>query len=140
MVEINEPKIRNNNIKVQRVHECIKYEKDQLIEIMLKCKQDNQFKIINKDICVKIREYRLNRRYKRGGKRLRTAFRKLVQQHNTLNISNLVNISCNDRGSNSNRDNMQISLINAQSLRSKEILLYNYISENNTEMCVVTKT
>ena len=54
MVEINEPKIRNNNIKVQRVCECIRYEWDHLTEIALKCKHDNHYKIINKDICVKI--------------------------------------------------------------------------------------
>ena len=41
MVEINELKITNSNIKVQRVHECIRYERDQLIEIALKCKYDN---------------------------------------------------------------------------------------------------
>ena len=117
MVEIDEPNI-SKNIKVQGVHECIKYERDQLIEIALKSEYDNCYKIINKDICVKIREYRLNRRYKREGKRLKIAFRKLVH-HNTLNISNLINISCNDRGSNSNRDNIQIAFINAQFLRSK---------------------
>ena len=123
MVEIDESNISNNNIKVQRVHECIKYERDKLIEIVLKCKHDNCYKIINKDTCVKIREYRLNRRCRRGGKRFKTIFRKLVQ-HNTLNISNLINISCNDRFSNNNRDTIQIALINAQSLRSKELLLY----------------
>ena len=118
MVQINEPKIANNNIKVQRLHECIRYESNQSVEIALKCNYDNCYKIINKDIYVKIREYRPNRRYKRGGKRLKTVFRKLAQQHNTLNINNLINISCDDRGSNINRDNIQIALINVQSLRS----------------------
>ena len=46
MVEINEPKITNSNIKVQRVHECIRYERDRLIEIALKCKYENCYKII----------------------------------------------------------------------------------------------
>ena len=126
MAEINESKI-NNNIKVQRVHKCTKYERDQLIVIAHKCKQDNHCKKIYKETCVKIREFRLNQRYKRGGKRLQTTCRKLVQQHNTLNIDNLINISCNDLGFNSNSDNIQIALINAQSLRSKELLLYDYI-------------
>ena len=125
-------KITNSNIKVQRVHECIRYERDQLIEIALKCKYDNCYKIINKDICVKIGEYILNRRYKSEGKRQKTAFRKLAQQHNTLNINNLLNISCDDRGSNSSMDNIKIALINAQSLRSKELLLHDFIKENNT--------
>ena len=125
---------------MQRVHECIRYERGQLIEIAIKCKYDNHYKIINKDICVKIREYRLNRRYKRGGNRLKTTFRKITKQHNTLNINNLINISCDDRGSNSNRDNIWIALINAQFLRSKELLLYDYIRENNIKMCIVTET
>ena len=57
--EIKESKIISNNINVQKVHECTKYERDQLIEIAHKCKQDNQYKIIHKEACVKIREYRL---------------------------------------------------------------------------------
>ena len=52
MVEINEPRFRNNNIKVQRICECIKYERDELIEIALRCQHDNHYKIIKKDICV----------------------------------------------------------------------------------------
>ena len=140
MAEINESKSNKNNIKVQRVHECIKYERDQLIEIALKCKQDSCCKIINKVICVKIREYRLSQRYKKGGKRLKITYRKLVQQHNTLNINNLINISCNGLGSNSNRDNTEIALISAQSPRIKELMLYDYIRESNTEMCTVTET
>ena len=84
MVDINEPKTSNNNNKVQRVHECIKYERDQLTETALKCKHDKHYKIINKDTCVKIREYRLNRRYKRGGKRHKTAFRK---ENNSITLS-----------------------------------------------------
>ena len=64
----------------------------------------------------------------------------MAQQHNTLNIKNLINISCDDRGSNSNRDNIQIALINAQSLRYKELLLYENIRENSIKMCIVTET
>ena len=43
-------------------------------------------------------------------------------------------------GSNSNRDNIQLALIAAQFLSNKELLLYDYIRENNTKMCVVTDT
>ena len=42
-------------------------------------------------------------------------------------------------GFNSNSDNIHIALISAQSLRSKELLLYDYIRENNVEMCIVTE-
>ena len=35
---------------------------------------------------------------------------------------------------------MQIALINAQSLRSKELLLYDYIREDNIDICIVTET
>ena len=136
LVAINEPKTSNNS-KVQRVHECIKYERDQLTKIALKCKHDKHLKITNKDTCAKIRECRLNRRYKRGGKRLETTFRKSEQQYNTFNKSNLINISCNDKGSDRSRDDIQIALINAQSLRIKELLLYDYIKQNSIDLCIV---
>ena len=142
MEETSELKIISSNTNSDRIHECIKYEREELIGIANKSKQDNQYKILNKETCIKITNYRLNRRYKRGGKRLNTAYRKLIQQHNTLNIDNLVSISCNDLGFNSDRnsDNMLIVLVNAQSLRSKDLLLYEYIKEDNIDICIVTET
>ena len=142
MEETSELKIISSNTNSDRIHECIKYEREELIGIANKCKQDNRYKILNKETGVKIRNYRLNRRYKRGGKRLNTAYRKLIQQHNTLNIDNLISISCNDLGFNSDRnsDNMLIVLVNAQSLRSKDLLLYEYIKEDNIDICIVTET
>ena len=53
MAKINESKTNNSNMKVQRVHEFTKYERDYLIEIAHKCKQDNHYKIIIKETCVK---------------------------------------------------------------------------------------
>ena len=35
---------------------------------------------------------------------------------------------------------MQIALINAQSFRRKELLLYGYIREDNIDICIVTET
>ena len=136
MEETSELKIISSNTTSDRIHECIKYEREELIGIANKCKQDNRYTILN------IRNYRLNRRYKRGGKRLNTAYRKLIQQHNTLNIDNLVSISCNDLGFNSDRNshNMLIVLVNAQSLRIKDLLLYEYIKEDNIDICIVTET
>ena len=66
----------------------------------------------------------------------------MTQQHNSLNIDNLVSINCNDWGSDRDRnsDNMLIALVNAQSLRSKELLLHDYIKEDNMDICIVTET
>ena len=118
--------------------ECIKYEREKLIGIASKCRQDNRYRILNRETCVKLRNFRLNRRYKRGGKRLNISYRKLTQQHNTLNID----INCNDWGSDRDwkSDNMLIVLVNAQSLRSKELLLHDYIKEYNIDICIVTET
>ena len=41
MEEIRESKTISNNTNGQRVHEYIKYERDELIGIAHKCKQDN---------------------------------------------------------------------------------------------------
>ena len=142
MEETSELKIISSNTNTDGINECIKYEREELIGIANKCKQENRYKILNKETCVKIRNYRLNRRYKIGGKTLNIAYRKLIQQHNTLNIDNLVSISCNDLGFNSDRNsgNMLIVLVNAQSLRSKDLLLHEYIKEDNIDICIVTET
>ena len=66
MEETSELQITSSNTNSHRIHECIKYEREKLIGIALKCKQDNWYKILNKETCVKIGNYRLNRRYKRG--------------------------------------------------------------------------
>ena len=142
MEETSELKIISSNSNSDGIHECIKYEREELIGIASKCEQDNRYKILNKETCVKIRNYRLNRRYKRGGKRLNIAYRKSIQQHNTPITDNLVTISCNDWGVNSdmNSDNMLIVLVNAQFLRSKDLLLHEYIKEDNIDICIVTDT
>ena len=84
IVEINEPKTSNKNNKVKKVHECIKYERDKLTEIALKCRHDKCFKIINKGTCVKIREYRPNRNYVKRGNRLKLH---LEKQKNSITLS-----------------------------------------------------
>ena len=71
MEEIRESKTISNNTNGQRVHECIKYERDELIGIAHKCKQDNRYKILNKKTCVKIRDYRLNEDTKEEGRYLK---------------------------------------------------------------------
>ena len=142
MEESSEFKMISSNINRDGNHECIKYEREELIGIASKCRQDNRYRILNRETCVKIRNFRLNRRYKRGGKRLNIAYRKSIQQHNTLNIDNLVSINCNDWGSDSDRnsDNMLIVLVNAQSLRGKELLLHDYIKEDDIDICIVTES
>ena len=145
MEESSELTRSSGNINRDGNQQCIKYEREELIGIASKCMQDNQYRILNRETCVKIRYFRLNRRYRRyrrGGKKCNIAYRKLTQQDNSLNIDNLVSINCNDWGSDRDRnsDNMLIALVNAQSLRSKELLLHDYIKEDNIDICIVTET
>ena len=49
-------KIISSNTNIDGINECIKYEREELIGIANKCKQDNRYKILNKETCVKIRK------------------------------------------------------------------------------------
>ena len=145
MEESSELTRSSGTINREGNQQCIKYEREELIGIASKCMQDNRYRILNRETCVKIRYCRLNRRYRRyrrGAKKHNIAYRKLTQRHNSLNIDNLVSINCNDWGSDRDRnsDNMLIALVNAQSLRSKELLLHDYIKEDNIDICIVTET
>ena len=60
MEETRELKTISSNTTGHRIHECIKYEREELIGIAHKCKQDNHYKILNKEACIKIRNYKLN--------------------------------------------------------------------------------
>ena len=93
MEESSELTRSSGNINRDGNQQCIKYEKEELIGIASKCMQDNRYRILNRETCVKIRYFRLNRRYRRGGKKRNIACRKLTQRHNSLNIDNLVSIN-----------------------------------------------
>ena len=56
MEETSELKIISSNTTIDGIHECIKYEREEMIGIANKCKQDNRYKILNKETCVKIKK------------------------------------------------------------------------------------
>ena len=85
MEESSELTRSNGNINRDGNQQCIKYEREELIGIASKCMQDKRYRILNRDTCVKIRYFRLNRRYRRyrrGGQKHNIAYRKLT--HSTI--------------------------------------------------------
>ena len=98
-----------------------------LYSIVRKVGKDLRYKIIDRSACTRIRKLHLNKRGKRGGKRLKHPTHRLGLIPEGANSSNLIHIKMDTRQS--MRDlklNLTLSLLNAQLIKNKE-LVYNML-------------
>ena len=57
-----------------------------------------------------------------------------------INKSNLININIVEPTFSQTPTNIHLSLLNAQSLKNKELMIIDYITQSNLDVCVVTET
>ena len=103
----------------------IEYNHDKLYSIARKVGKDPRYKLIDRTACTRIRKLHLNKRGKRGGKRLKHHTHRLGLIPDGVNSSNLIHIKMDTNQS--VRDlklNLTLSLLNAQSIKNKELLLH----------------
>ena len=117
----------------------IRYDRDTLLNLGKLVRQDQRYKYIDKTTRFNIRNNRLNKRYKQGGRRLQPGYGKRERSPNMPNESNLVQIKCESLDKKHNK-NIRISTINTQSIRNKDILLHNHLCYNDMDMCIASET
>ena len=117
-------------------HDTIQYEWNQLLNIRETLITNKYFNKIDHDVIKLIRKYRLNRRGRRGGNNNN----RLSQ--NGVNLSNLITIpkakgkkdhQCTDKI-------FSFSLLNSQSIKSKENELSEYLHGTKADICIITET
>ena len=100
----------------------IEYNHEKLYSIAIKVGKDPRYKLIDRSACTRIRKFHLN---KRGGKRLKHHTQRLGLIPEGVNSSNLIQIKMDTRQN--MRDlklNLTMSLLNAQLIKNKELVLY----------------
>ena len=101
-------------------------------------------RILNKDTYITIPKLHLNRRYKRGGRRLKHDYRMYRKLQNTpkLNItSNLIFILVKGiEQSSINSTQVRLTITNIQSIKNKDRLLYDHINTFIADITVIMET
>ena len=119
---------------VQGVQTAIQYTANKRKGIKLKVDHDRRHRILHTDTCMTIRQLRLNKRPRRRGKPKGTQKRST----NLLNLR-LVPISTEPRQHQYQKCCI-LMLLNAQSIKNKDILVMDKVIESKTDICIIRKT
>ena len=88
-----------------------------------------------------MRKLHLNKRDKRGGKRLKHHTHRLGLIPERVDSLNLIHIKMDTRQN--MRDlklNLTLSLLDAQLIKNKELVLYGKLIHHNVDLCILTET
>ena len=119
----------------------IEYNHDKLYSIVRKVGKDPRYKLKDRPACTRIRKLHLNRRGKRGGKRLKHHTYRLGLILEGVNSSNLIRIKMDTKQSmRYQKLNLTLSLLNAQSIKNKELLQHGQLIHHDVDICILTET
>ena len=91
------------------------------------------------DVCVKIRELRINKRKIHRSKSKKP--RSKDMEPRSVNYSNLTQVKItNDRRVRKFTKQLNIVLINSQCIKNKDELMAEYLISNNIDACILTET
>ena len=137
---------RKNEIAEPTLGNKYQYNRDQLYELRLKVENDNRYKLIEPEICITIRQLRLNKHKcgKRGGTRKDRGHNHSHKITRGINMGNLVQVHIKpivDQDQEGNRiKQLHLLLSNIQSIKNKELLLLEHLNNNRIDIAVVTET
>ena len=136
----------NNHIRVQQREKInrttnkstIQYNKVKLYSIADKVRSDPRYKVFYHKTCNNIRKLKLNRRGCRGGVRMKSHLDIIYPI--SSNKENLISINTETQEVIPNHCSLCICLANIQSVKNKQLILYQYLVESNINLCVLTET
>ena len=130
--------IRSSSQQVQQ-NKPIVYISDDLKCIRDIAYHDQCYRILSGHTCQTIRNLRINNKRKRGSKvGLKT---KNIVLHSSVNLSNLIKVDINNLPCNqAYQKTTKHSTINVQSVKSKDLILHQYICDNKIDLCILTET
>ena len=101
----------------------------------------SRYKLKDRSACTRIRKFYLNKRGKRGGKRLKHHTHRLGWIPEGANSSNLIHIKMDTRQKMRYlKLNLTLSLLNAQSIKNKEFVLYGQLTHHDVDLCILIET
>ena len=114
------------------------YNKAKLYSIVNKVRGDPRYEVINSITCNNIRKLNLNRRGCRGGV-MRKAHLDIIHPKCSDN-DNLIIINTGQQEITPNHHSLCIYLANIKSIKSKQLILHQYLVENYINLCVLIET
>ena len=121
--------------QVQNSEQKITYNNDLLVQIKKEMVKDKRYKRLDLDTIKTIRKYRLNRRGQRGGQKR--------HKQGKVDLESLITVNINEDKTQlqaSSSSNIKVTLANIQSIRNKDLIPYDYLQSNDTEICILTET
>ena len=116
----------------------IQYNRVKFYSLADKVRSDPGYKVFNYKTCNNIRKLKLNRRGCRGGLRMKSHLD--IIHPISPNKDNLISINTEPQEVIPNHHSLCICLANIQSVKNKQLILHQYLVENNIDLCVLTET
>ena len=148
-VSIQDAEVLGNHNQAFRKCRCvqgtninrIEFNHDKLYRIGRRVGMDPRYKLIDRSACTRIRELHLNKRGKRGGKRLKHHTHRLGLIPDGVNNAHLICIKMDTTQSMIyTKLNLTMSLLNAQSIKNKELLFHGQLIHHDVDICILTET
>ena len=114
---------------------------DKLYSIAMEVGKNPRYKSIDGLACTRIRKLCLNKWLKRGGKRLKHHIYRLGLIPEGADSSNVIHIKMDTREN--LRDlkcNKTLSLLNAESIKNKKLVIYGQHIHHNVDLCILMET
>ena len=113
----------------------ITYNNNKLLQIKKEMVKDKRYKRLDTDTIKTIRKYKLHRTGQRGWQRKHKQVKVELRSLITININ-----EDTTQAEMNNSSNIKLTLANMQSIRNKDLLLYDYLQSNNSDICILTET
>ena len=113
----------------------IRYDRATLYSLADKVRSYLRYKVLNHKTFNNIRKLKLHRRGCKGGKRRRSHL-DIIHQTGS-NKNNLIRIKTEQQEVRSNYHSICICLANIQPVKNKQLILHQYLVENNIDLCIL---
>ena len=118
-----------------------KYSKQDLLDIANMVISCSTYKWMDTGLIRRIRKLRLNQRGKWGGVRINSHLEVYRCRQNGANKKNLVNVEITkNRPKALKTSNTRLALVNARSIKNKDLMLHHHLIEKDIDICLVTET
>ena len=121
--------------------ERLTYTAQELMQIRDNIRHDRRYRVLNNTACVNIRELRLNKKRKRGQRSGKQCKLKHQIENNERKVdrNNLVEIPLIHQPK-QHKNKIKLLSLNARSVKSKDTLIKDYLTEENADICIISET
>ena len=124
------------------IRDSLSYTEAELLCIRDYMQHDRRYHTLDSAACVRIRELRLNKKRKRGcpgGQQRKQKQLAREKREKGVDHNNLINIPLTEQLL-QHENKVNISTINARSVKSSEVIIKDHLVDNDIDICVISET